>query len=107
MGALDGLTVVELGGGIPAAYATKLLADLGATVGKAAPQRGDGLGAYLDAGKVLLDGPVDAAVVVEDLGPGGLEATGLRPRLAGSGSTWFVEGDFPGDGRVVVHTTSR
>lgn len=71
--------MVELGGGIPAAYATKLLADLGATVGKAAPQRGDGLGAYLDAGKVLLDGPVDAAVVVEDLGPGGLEATGLHP----------------------------
>lgn len=29
------------------------------------------------------------------------EATGLRPRLAGSGSTWFVEGDHPGPGRVV------
>ncbi len=71
--------MVELGGGIPAAYATKLLADLGATVGKAAPQRGDGLGAYLDAGKVLLDAPIDADIVVEDLGPGGLEATGLRP----------------------------
>lgn len=35
------------------------------------------------------------------------DATGEQPRLAGSGSTWFVEGDFPGDGRVVVHTTSR
>ncbi len=32
-------------------------------------------------------------------------ATGLQPRLAGSGSTWFVEGDFPGPDRVVVHTT--
>ncbi len=32
------------------------------------------------------------------------EATGLEPRLAGSGSTWFVEGEFPGDGRRVVHT---
>jgi 4-diphosphocytidyl-2-C-methyl-D-erythritol kinase len=32
-------------------------------------------------------------------------ATGLQPRLAGSGSTWFVEGDFPGPGRIVVHTT--
>jgi 4-diphosphocytidyl-2-C-methyl-D-erythritol kinase len=32
------------------------------------------------------------------------EATGEVPVLAGSGSTWFVEGDFPGDGRVVVHT---
>lgn len=33
------------------------------------------------------------------------EASGLRPRLAGSGSTWFVDGAFPGEGRVVVRTT--
>jgi 4-diphosphocytidyl-2-C-methyl-D-erythritol kinase len=32
------------------------------------------------------------------------DATGRTPVLAGSGSTWFVEGDHPGDGRVVVHT---
>ncbi len=32
------------------------------------------------------------------------EATGMTPRLAGSGSTWFVEGDYPGEGRRVVHT---
>jgi 4-diphosphocytidyl-2-C-methyl-D-erythritol kinase len=32
------------------------------------------------------------------------EATGVKPCLAGSGSTWFVEGAFPGDDRVVVHT---
>lgn len=31
------------------------------------------------------------------------EATGQTPRLAGSGSSWFVEGDFPAAGRV-VHT---
>jgi 4-diphosphocytidyl-2-C-methyl-D-erythritol kinase len=32
-----------------------------------------------------------------------LEAmTGHRPRLAGSGSTWFVEGSFPGPGLVVT-----
>jgi len=31
--------------------------------------------------------------------------SGQRPRLAGSGSTWFVEGDHPGEGRVVVRTT--
>jgi len=31
-------------------------------------------------------------------------ATGQRPRLAGSGSTWFVEGSFPGHGRVVAST---
>lgn len=32
------------------------------------------------------------------------EATGLAPTLAGSGSTWFVEGNFPGDDRVVCRT---
>jgi 4-diphosphocytidyl-2-C-methyl-D-erythritol kinase len=32
------------------------------------------------------------------------EATGLPPVLAGSGSTWFVEGGFPGEGRIVVAT---
>lgn len=29
------------------------------------------------------------------------EQTGVRPTLAGSGSTWFVEGDFPAAGTVV------
>jgi 4-diphosphocytidyl-2-C-methyl-D-erythritol kinase len=33
------------------------------------------------------------------------DATGAQPQLAGSGSTWFVEGEFPGDGRIVVRTT--
>ncbi len=32
------------------------------------------------------------------------DATGCTPTLAGSGSTWFVEGDHPGDGRIVVRT---
>ena len=32
------------------------------------------------------------------------EASGRRPRLAGSGSTWFVEGGYPGQGRVVART---
>jgi 4-diphosphocytidyl-2-C-methyl-D-erythritol kinase len=32
------------------------------------------------------------------------ERTGAVPVLAGSGSTWFVEGAFPGDGLVVVRT---
>ncbi|MEM9563335.1 MAG: 4-(cytidine 5'-diphospho)-2-C-methyl-D-erythritol kinase, partial [Actinomycetota bacterium] len=32
------------------------------------------------------------------------EATGRRPRLAGSGSTWFVDGIHPGPGRVVART---
>jgi len=33
------------------------------------------------------------------------DATGRQPNLAGSGSTWFVEGEFPGDGRIVVRAT--
>lgn len=32
-------------------------------------------------------------------------STGATARLAGSGSTWFVEGAFPGAGRRVVTTT--
>ena len=32
------------------------------------------------------------------------EDTGAVPVLAGSGSTWFVEGAFPGEGRVVTRT---
>jgi 4-diphosphocytidyl-2-C-methyl-D-erythritol kinase len=32
-------------------------------------------------------------------------ATGATPMLAGSGSTWFVDGAFPGEGRVVAATT--
>jgi 4-diphosphocytidyl-2-C-methyl-D-erythritol kinase len=32
------------------------------------------------------------------------EATGCVPRLAGSGGSWFVEGDFPGDDRIVTRT---
>ena len=32
------------------------------------------------------------------------EATGAVPVLAGSGGTWFVDGEFPGDGRVVART---
>jgi 4-diphosphocytidyl-2-C-methyl-D-erythritol kinase len=32
------------------------------------------------------------------------EVSGRRPRLAGSGGTWFVDGAFPGGDRVVVQT---
>ena len=31
-------------------------------------------------------------------------ATGRTPRLAGSGSAWFVEGEFPGGGRIVTRS---
>ena len=67
--------------------------------------------AWDDLGGPTADGPNDlepAALSVEPelarwrdrLG----DATGRTPVLAGSGGTWFVEGDFPGDGHVVVHT---
>jgi 4-diphosphocytidyl-2-C-methyl-D-erythritol kinase len=32
------------------------------------------------------------------------DTTGQTPRLAGSGSTWFVDGAHPGEGRIVTHT---
>ncbi|HUW04049.1 MAG TPA: 4-(cytidine 5'-diphospho)-2-C-methyl-D-erythritol kinase [Acidimicrobiales bacterium] len=67
--------------------------------------------AWDELGGPTADGPNDlepAALKVvpalaqwrDDLG----DATGETPVLAGSGSTWFVEGDHPGDGRLVVHT---
>jgi 4-diphosphocytidyl-2-C-methyl-D-erythritol kinase len=63
------------------------------------------------AGGPHADGPNDlepAALAVEPrlaewrdrLG----DATGQTPVLAGSGSTWFVEGAFPGEGRIVART---
>jgi 4-diphosphocytidyl-2-C-methyl-D-erythritol kinase len=33
-------------------------------------------------------------------------ASGRRPQLAGSGGSWFVEGDFPGEGRIVARTVA-
>lgn len=33
------------------------------------------------------------------------EHAGVRPRLAGSGSTWFVEGAFPGDEMTIARST--
>jgi 4-diphosphocytidyl-2-C-methyl-D-erythritol kinase len=67
--------------------------------------------AWDDLGGPTADGPNDlepAALVVapelvrwrDQLG----QASGQVPVLAGSGSTWFVEGDHPGPGHVVVRT---
>ena len=69
--------------------------------------------AWDDLGGPTADGPNDlevAALAVEPalaewrdrLG----EATGEAPVLAGSGSTWFVPGGHPGEGRVVVRTAA-
>jgi 4-diphosphocytidyl-2-C-methyl-D-erythritol kinase len=68
--------------------------------------------AWDDLGGPRAEGPNDleaAALAVEPrlatyrdrLG----DATGRTPRLAGSGSTWFVEGAHPGEGHVVARTT--
>lgn len=67
--------------------------------------------AWDDLGGPTADGPNDlepAALVVapelarwrDELG----DATGQTPVLAGSGSTWFVEGAHPGPGRIVAST---
>lgn len=66
--------------------------------------------AWDDMGGPTADGPNDlepAALVVEprlvDWRDALAAATGRRPVLAGSGSTWFVEGGHP-DAGTVVHT---
>ncbi|MFN8041285.1 MAG: 4-(cytidine 5'-diphospho)-2-C-methyl-D-erythritol kinase [Acidimicrobiales bacterium] len=67
--------------------------------------------AWDELGGPAADGPNDlepAALAVEPR-LGGYrdrlaELSGTTPVLAGSGSTWFVEGAFPGEGRVVART---
>lgn len=92
MAALQGVRVGALPGPfVPAAlatrYAARLLADLGAQVW-VVPAGGDEplprLREYLGAGTTIADGAAaevvaGADVVVEGLGPGGLEDLGLRP----------------------------
>ncbi|MBN8840766.1 MAG: CoA transferase, partial [Sphingomonadales bacterium] len=104
-GALHGLRVIEWGSEISAPYASRLLADLGADVIKIECGAGDpmrqhepfhfggasALFAYLNAGKraVRVDPARDRAdivdlvsradILIEDLGPGGLEQAGLGP----------------------------
>ena len=68
-------------------------------------RRGDELGGPTgdngnDLEPAALDLVPDLARWRDELG----DATGVRPRLAGSGGTWFVEGEYPGGGRRVVRT---
>lgn len=58
------------------------------------------------------DGPNDLEAAALEVQPGLEEyrqrlgdVSGQVPVLAGSGSTWFVQGAFPGEGRVVARTT--
>jgi 4-diphosphocytidyl-2-C-methyl-D-erythritol kinase len=67
--------------------------------------------AWDDLGGPTADGPNDlepaALVVAPELTAWRdrlQEATGQEPVLAGSGSTWFVEGAHPGPGHVIVRT---
>jgi 4-diphosphocytidyl-2-C-methyl-D-erythritol kinase len=67
--------------------------------------------AWDDMGGPTADGPNDlepAALAVEPRLAAFRDAlgasTGQTPRLAGSGSTWFVEGEHPGRGRIVART---
>lgn len=53
-----------------------------------------------DLAQAALDVAPDLARWRDKLG----DATGQEPQLAGSGSTWFVHGEYPGDGRVVART---
>jgi crotonobetainyl-CoA:carnitine CoA-transferase CaiB-like acyl-CoA transferase len=95
-GALDGLRVLEVGGEVAAAYATKLLRELGADVCKVEPPGGDPLRAralfrFLNGGKRsavvdlatadgatwLEEAAAGADLVVESLGAGALERRGL------------------------------
>ncbi|MEQ1786256.1 MAG: 4-(cytidine 5'-diphospho)-2-C-methyl-D-erythritol kinase [Acidimicrobiales bacterium] len=69
--------------------------------------------AWDDLGGPTAEGPNDlepaALVVAPELArwrDGLGDATGQTPVLAGSGSTWFVEGAHEGDGFVVVHTVT-
>jgi 4-diphosphocytidyl-2-C-methyl-D-erythritol kinase len=65
--------------------------------------------AWDEMGGPVGSGPNDlepAALVVEprlaEWGTKLGDATGQTPVLAGSGSTWFVAGAYPGEGRTVV-----
>lgn len=67
--------------------------------------------AWDDLGGPTADGPNDLEPAALSVEPGLArwrdrlgDATGLTPTLAGSGGTWFVEGDFPADGHIVVRT---
>jgi crotonobetainyl-CoA:carnitine CoA-transferase CaiB-like acyl-CoA transferase len=102
--ALGGLRIVELGTGLALRYGTGQLAALGAEVIAVRPPGDDAVGSgertararlleHLDSGKTTVAGArpdegdrarvralcADADVLVEDLGPGGLEEAGLAP----------------------------
>ncbi|MDA3038006.1 MAG: CoA transferase [Actinomycetota bacterium] len=128
MGALDGLRVVELAGGVGVAYATKLLADLGADVLRVETERDIVRGRphevhrWLNTNKrsvLALDGLLDGAdLLVHDLGPTAAAAAGLTyaelaarwPRLVvGSLTPFGMTGpwaEYAGTELSVIHASS-
>jgi 4-diphosphocytidyl-2-C-methyl-D-erythritol kinase len=71
-------------------------------------RRWDDLGGPVgDGGNDLEPAALDLVPELAEVRDSLRDATGQRPRLAGSGGTWFVEGEFPGEGRRVVHTVPR
>jgi len=56
------------------------------------------------SGNDLTDAALDVAPELAAARDELAAATGQRPTLAGSGSTWFVDGAHPGPGRVVATT---
>jgi crotonobetainyl-CoA:carnitine CoA-transferase CaiB-like acyl-CoA transferase len=127
-GALDGLRVIEAGGGVAAGYATKLMADLGADVIKVEPPDGDetrrygpfpgdvphpeksGLFLYLNCNKrgVMLDArrPDDRRLLHQLLAEADLLLHGVPPaEMAQAGLDWkTVHGVNP---RLVECSISR
>lgn len=66
-------------------------------------QRWDALGGPVgDAGNDLEPAALEVAPDLARWRDQLSDHCGERARLAGSGSTWFVEGDYPGDGYVVA-----
>jgi len=128
MGALDGIRVVELAGGVGAAYAAKLLADLGADVLRVETERDvvrsrpHDVHRWLNTSKRsvselgdLLDG---ADLLIHDLGPSAAAAAGVtyrelaarHPRLVvGSVTPFGMTGpwaDYAGGELAVMHASS-
>jgi len=68
-------------------------------------RRWDELGGPSDVGgNDLLPAALSVAPGMADARDALREASGIEPRLAGSGSTWFVEGSFAGRSMVVART---
>ncbi|HZT89878.1 MAG TPA: CoA transferase [Stellaceae bacterium] len=92
---LEGLNVVEYGGGLAAAVCGRLFADVGARVGRIGVAGGAPLERHLNGGKTILSGEAAAAalaaadVIVCEGGPrelraGGRDPESLRARNAGA-----------------------